>query len=338
MLPGDVEASIRNPARLAVLRRLHLLDTPPEDTFDRLTRFASRRLGVPIALVNLIDEERQYFKSAIGMGDLRELPVAVGVCSHAVATGKPLVLDDARANPAFASNPIVTDYGLVAYIGIPLETSAGHCLGTFCVVDTEPRTWSEQNIATVRNLAGAAITEIEIRLESLGQERHSAGESPSSSRGAVPRSVPELTRHIAWGTHATLSIIEDLEVASEWGQDESVGELLQGFVSNAFSLSHLLWPGGKRQSDQILAPQAATVRKSFGLNDTSPLHWSRLAGLSRALSLSAAECAERFDRSRLSIRIDREDHGLEPPIEAIRSLWATIASQVDDKMSTQVPA
>lgn len=159
-MPRETTTGLQEPAGVCDILGLDLLDTPPEEGFDRLTRLASRTLDVPIALVNLIDGDRQFFKSATGMGDVRELPVGTGICSYALASREPLVIEDARADPRFSSNPIVTRYGLVAYIGIPLVTSAGHPLGTFCVVDLEPRAWQDGDVETMRELASAVLTEV----------------------------------------------------------------------------------------------------------------------------------------------------------------------------------
>jgi hypothetical protein len=336
-MPPDVQKSIRDPGRLAVLRRLQLLDTPSEEAFDRFTRFAARKLGVPIALVNLIDEERQYFKSAIGMGALRELPVGTGVCSHAVATAEPLVLDDAREDPRFATNPIVTEYDLVAYIGVPLATSTGHCLGTLCVVDNKPRRWQEQDLGLVRNAAGAVITEIELRLEALAADGEAIEQAAVYSMTDAARSVPELQRQIAWTTHSCLSIIEDLEAATDWDQGEDVGDLLGSLVVNIFSLSHSLWPGGKRNLDQLVAPLAEAVRPIYELGPDSPLHSSNLEWLGPARRLDPAECAHNFDPETLSLSIGGEEHSLKPLIEEIRGLWAKIAAQVDPAVQTYTP-
>lgn len=175
--------SLASVERLRALRRLALLDTPPEEAYDRLTRLATRLLRVPIALVNLIAEDRQFFKSAVGMGELRALPIGTGVCAYAVASGKPLVLEDARQDPRFSSNPIVTEYGLVSYVGIPLITAEGHALGTFCVVDTAPRRWSDDDIALMSDLASAVMTEIELR--SAVREAARSAEEAEAARTAA---------------------------------------------------------------------------------------------------------------------------------------------------------
>lgn len=157
------DAVLREPGRVAALERLCLFATPPEPAYDRLTALASRLLRAPIALVNLIGAEQQYFKSSVGLGELRQLPVATGVCSHALHGGKTLVISDATMDPRFRNNRIVTEYGLVSYVGQPLITADGHALGTFCVVDGEPRIWSRDEIGILEDLAQAVVAQLELR-------------------------------------------------------------------------------------------------------------------------------------------------------------------------------
>lgn len=192
-MPRETTTRLQEPAGVFALPGLDLLDTPPEEGFDRLTRLASRTLDVPIALVNLIAGDRQFFKSAVGMGDVRELPVGTGVFSYALAAREPLVIEDARADPRFSSNTIVTEHGLVAYIGIPLVTSGGHALGTFCVVDLEPRAWREGDVETMRDLAGSVLTEVDLRVAARELERN-AGEAATARAAAeaAHRSMREL--------------------------------------------------------------------------------------------------------------------------------------------------
>ena len=120
------------PDRLAALRRSALLDTPAEAAFDRLTRLASTILQAPVALVALLDADRQFFKSCIGLPEpwasRRETPLSHSFCQHAVATGEPLVIEDARQHPLMRENLAIPDLGVVAYAGIPLITAEGHVL------------------------------------------------------------------------------------------------------------------------------------------------------------------------------------------------------------------
>ena len=129
-------------ARLASLRRMQLLSTPDEAAFDRVTRTAQRLFDVPVALVSLIDAERQWFKSCIGL-PVRETPRAVSFCGHAILDDELLVVEDARADVRFADNPIVTgEPHVVFYAGRPLRNSEVFNIGTLCVIDHAPRLFS----------------------------------------------------------------------------------------------------------------------------------------------------------------------------------------------------
>jgi signal transduction histidine kinase len=160
-------AVLSEPARLTALRATSLLDSPPEEAFDRLTRLASHALNVPVAVVSLVDQDRQFFKSCVGVAEPwaseRGTPLSHSFCQHAVASGEPLVIEDARDHPLVRDNLAIRDLDVIAYAGVPLTTSDGAVLGTFCAIDHEPRTWSDADLAFVREMARSAITEIELR-------------------------------------------------------------------------------------------------------------------------------------------------------------------------------
>jgi formate hydrogenlyase transcriptional activator len=164
---GSFEDEIHNAERLAALRRTLLMDSPPEQAFDRLTRLAASFLHVPVALVSLVDGERQFFKSSIGLSEpwasLRQTPLTHSFCKHAVASGEPLIVSDARKDPLVQDNQAVSELGVIAYAGIPLTTPEGHTLGSFCVWDARPREWKEEEIDVLRGLAASAMTEIKSR-------------------------------------------------------------------------------------------------------------------------------------------------------------------------------
>ncbi len=166
-MAAELLSIIRNVERLSALKRLGLLDTAPEAAFDRLTRVACRVLRAPVGLVSLVDQNRQFFKSCIGLPEpfhsKRETPVSHSFCQHVVATGKPLVVEDARSNPLVKLNPAVEEMGIVAYAGIPLVTSDGHTIGSFCVIDSRPRSWSFDDVEMLQELAGCVMHEIEGR-------------------------------------------------------------------------------------------------------------------------------------------------------------------------------
>src|SRR5512134_3861426 len=137
MPPADL---IRNPERLEKLRSLVLLDTPADASFDRLTRFASKILKVPVALISLVDAEREYFKSEFGLKKplsiLREMPLSHSLCQHVVAASQPLIVEDARKHILLSDNPVVIEQKIAAYAGMPLTTKDGFVVGAFCVLDT----------------------------------------------------------------------------------------------------------------------------------------------------------------------------------------------------------
>jgi hypothetical protein len=145
--------------RLAELRRTGLLDSPREETYDRITRLAARVLEAPVALISLVDEDRQFFKSSLGV-DERETPLSHSFCQHAIAQRTPLVVDDAREHPILKDNPAVAEMGSVAYAGVPLIDAAGQALGTLCVIDKRPRQWSSHQVELLSDLAASVVSEI----------------------------------------------------------------------------------------------------------------------------------------------------------------------------------
>ena len=164
---GATRSAVADPERVAALHATALLDTPAEEAFDRLTRLAARLLGAPVALVTLVDADRQFFKSGVGLPEpwasVRETPLSHSICQNVVALRAPLVIPDARDHPLVRDNVAVRDLGVSAYAGIPLATGDGHMLGSFCVIDREPRRWTSEELATLADLAAAAVTEIELR-------------------------------------------------------------------------------------------------------------------------------------------------------------------------------
>jgi len=160
---------LTRPDRLAALRRTALLDTPPEEAFDRLTRMAARLLGTPVSLISLVADDHQFFKSAIGLPEpwasRRVHPISFSFCGQVVATGEPLVLEDARRHPLLRHNPVIRELGWVAYAGVPLVTRQGHTIGALSVIDKTPRLWSERDIALLQDLVASVATEIELRTE-----------------------------------------------------------------------------------------------------------------------------------------------------------------------------
>lgn len=160
-------SAIDDPSRLAALERLDLLDATPEAEFDRYTALAAKMLNTPVALVSLVDSDRQIFKSRRGLGEpwatSGETPLSHSFCQHAVTSRAPLVISDAREHPLVRDNLAVPDLGVIAYAGAPIITRDGHALGTLCVIDHVPRHWTPDQIEMLCDLAAAVATEIELR-------------------------------------------------------------------------------------------------------------------------------------------------------------------------------
>jgi signal transduction histidine kinase len=151
-------------ARLDALRRLGVLDTEPEAEFDDLTRLASFICGTPISMVSLVDDERQWFKSRVGV-ELSETPRDIAFCAHAILTHDILVVPDAREDARFAESPLVNgEMGRFRfYAGVPLITPEGYALGTLCAVDNVPRELTPEQKNALQVLARQAVAHLRLR-------------------------------------------------------------------------------------------------------------------------------------------------------------------------------
>ena len=148
-------------ARLNALRDLKLLDTPPSESFDRLTRMASRLFGAPVSTISLTDGDRQWFKSKVGV-DLQEIPREQAPCSYAIQGSGVLVLPDLLEDDRFRTSPLA-QAGIRFYAGAPLITRTGFGLGTLCIVDDKPRQIGVEEQRTLQDLAGMVMAQIEIQ-------------------------------------------------------------------------------------------------------------------------------------------------------------------------------
>jgi diguanylate cyclase (GGDEF)-like protein/PAS domain S-box-containing protein len=172
--------------RLAALRSYSILDTEPEPAFDRITAIASRVLGVPIALVSLIDSERQWFKAKVGL-EGNQTPREDSFCAHAIMLDEPMIVPDAERDRRFVENPFVTGAPKVRfYAGAPLQSPSGHNLGTLCAIDAVPREFSPEQVETLRDLAFLVVEQLELR---------SALRSQAMAQTALSVAEAQLRRH-----------------------------------------------------------------------------------------------------------------------------------------------
>ena len=149
--------------RLNVLHALNLLDTPPEEVFDRITRLVARVLDVPIALVSLVDTDRQWFKSRVGL-DAIETPRELAFCAHAIVQTSPMIVPDATLDERFADNSLVTSNPNIRfYAGVPLRSVSGLSIGTLCAIDSKPRKLNADEINILIDLAAVISKEVQMR-------------------------------------------------------------------------------------------------------------------------------------------------------------------------------
>ncbi|HEV2148765.1 MAG TPA: GAF domain-containing protein [Longimicrobiaceae bacterium] len=233
-------ALVRDPSRLAALRQAALLDTPAEEGFDRLARLAARLLSAPVALVTLVDEDRQFFKSCIGLPEpwasRRETPLSHSFCQHAVASREPLVIADAREDPLVRDNLAIRDLGVIAYLGVPLITSEGYELGSFCVIDTQPREWTDEEVRTVKDLAVSVLSEIELRVAVRELKRMNAELRAGIAPGSAVRDRNRWKRDgVRLRRIEALALRSSYRLASGCASVEDV----------AFSPQDVLWLTGK---------------------------------------------------------------------------------------------
>ncbi|HMF56412.1 MAG TPA: GAF domain-containing protein [Pyrinomonadaceae bacterium] len=167
-------------ARLEALRQYEILDTDPEESFNDLTRLAAYICGTPIALISLVDQNRQWFKAREGI-DAEETARDVSFCAHALEDHMPLIVRDVMHDERFADNPLVTsEPNIRFYAGAPLVSPEGFIIGTLCVIDRIPRDLKPEQIAALRMLGRQVMTQLELRRDlaytSRALEKHMKAE------------------------------------------------------------------------------------------------------------------------------------------------------------------
>ena len=178
--------------RLKVLWQYEVLDTVPEEVFDDLTELAARICEAPIALISLVDESRQWFKSKVGT-TVNETSRDISFCAHAIAQNDLFIVPDATQDPRFAENPLVkSDPKIRFYAGAPLITPDGHALGTLCVIDKIPRQLRPDQQQALRILARHVVSQLELRRRS--RELAAARHEGEQFKNEVEKLRAELTR------------------------------------------------------------------------------------------------------------------------------------------------
>jgi diguanylate cyclase (GGDEF)-like protein len=232
------------PARLAALQRLGILDTAREEPFDNVVNLVRTILGVPISAVTLVDGDRQWFKAIEGL-DAIETPRSESFCAYAIQQRAPLLIPDARLDSRVSDYPAVTqDPHVRSYAGVPLVTSDGYNVGALCAVDIRPRDFSENELDILRNFARIVVNEMELRR--IAERDQLTG--VLTRRGFIEKANQEIARCHRYGRAASL-ILLDVDhfktVNDTWGHpagDEVLRELaatLQGGARAADVLGRL---------------------------------------------------------------------------------------------------
>lgn len=286
-VPSDdaVDAARLDPARLQAVRDTGLLDTPPEESFDRLTRLATMLLEVPATFVSLVDAERDFYKSAVGfdepLASERELKGRT-FCHFALLSPRPLLLDDVLALPGLAAVPTVRTLGVRAYAGVPLVTPDGQILGSFCAVDMQPRQWTERDVAVLTELAHATLREITLRqaLVRLAEANRLLAEEMRKV-GVLNERLSELAH-----TDALTALYNrrayDQELAREWRRVQRNGAALSVLLIDADHFKSINDQHGHAVGDRVLQALAALIQRSAREIDVA----ARIGGEEFAVLLS----------------------------------------------------
>jgi GAF domain-containing protein len=160
---------MKNPTEISRIENLHkyeILDTPADGCYDEMTSLATKIFDVPIAIISLVDTDRIWFKSSYGL-DVEEIPRSPGLCSSAILSDYIYIVENARVDPRTMANPLVAGImGLQFYAAAPLKSSEGFNLGTFCIIDKNPRSMTVIESSMLRQLSRIVMDHFEIRLKS----------------------------------------------------------------------------------------------------------------------------------------------------------------------------
>jgi signal transduction histidine kinase len=245
--------------RLQALEAYQILDTLPEREFDSITEIASFICETPISLISLIDKDRQWFKSNLGL-DSTETPRDQAFCAHAINHPEtPFVVEDSSLDERFADNPLVTgDPHVRFYVGAPLVTSEGHAIGTLCVIDLVPRKLSEGQLKALRALADQVIAQLELRkklhelellklkLQEKNQETERFAHLISHDLKAPLRSLVSLSELIFEESEGKLNEVAETGLMHLKSKAEHAYHLVQGI------LNHSISGGQSLQTEKIL--------------------------------------------------------------------------------------
>jgi two-component system, cell cycle sensor histidine kinase and response regulator CckA len=258
---------IRDPARLQAVRRLGLLDAPPDPALDRLTLLTQRVLRAPAAIICLVDADRQVIHSATGLPEAingrRETPLTHSICRLIVTSGRPLAVDDTKQDDQLKDHPAVTELGIAAYAASPLVTADGHVVGTLAVMDFSPRVWRAEELELLGHLAATAWTQIELLRARRELELQAAALRRASDARAAHADAGLASTFTLAPDGTIQSLGESFDALTGWPAVEWVG---RSFVSLVHSddLPAMLDLLSRTMEGETVPPLAARVRRRGG--------------------------------------------------------------------------
>ncbi|MFG1920910.1 ATP-binding protein [Cryptosporangium sp. NPDC048952] len=272
-------ARVLDAERLRVLTETGLLDSPSVAVLDRLTGLVSRVIGAPVALVSLVDAGRQFFISAVGLpepwAERRQTPLSHSFCQYVVSADSPLIISDARADELLCTNLAIPDIGVIAYAGFPLRSPEGQPLGSFCVIDTQPRQWTPFDLGVIQDLAAAVESEIALRLshtrllrardaavrtEQLRELQAAVATSLAEARSsadAAARTVSAVARGLSWAHGEYWQLGDDEQTLTRIAEWTAPGWDGAEFGSRDFA-AHVRATAVPTRLPEVAAPAEAT--------------------------------------------------------------------------------
>ena len=276
MIPAPILENEKD--RFEALLALCILDTEPESDFDEITRMASEICGTKVALITLVADDRQWFKSKVGF-EAQEGPRETSFCGHAIHSEGIFVIEDARTDDRFHDNPAVTSESpIIFYAGAPLRTTDGHAIGSLCVADHFPRTLSDEQRNYLAILSKQVVARMELQ-KALRETRNQYRELQELSRMVIKKqklaTIGEIASGVAHEINNPLAVL--------MGRSE----MLKDFISNNVPKETILEIVGKSQD--TIGRIADIVMALKIVSDTSLDNFKDVQSIERAFHLELAK-------------------------------------------------
>jgi PAS domain S-box-containing protein len=351
---------LADPGQLAALRQSKLLDTPAEEAFDRLVRQAAHMLEVPIALVSLIDQDRQVLKASVGLPEprasARQTPLSPSLCQQLLVTQQPLVIPDTRRHPLTRDDEFLLAHGLAAYLGIPLIV-AGQVLGSLCVADRQPRHWTADQIATLTDLADPVTAQLQQRVDLAARaELQQRLDDVEASQQALLERLPGVAYTLGpEPPNQVLSISPQIEVllgepAADWLGESDIWKRLvhpddaDRVAAECERTKQTGEPFSAEYRMRTRDGQVRWVRDEAVLvhgGDGRPLFWQGIISDLTATRLTSARFAEAVDREQqaaqqLAAALEREQAAAEQlrAVDEMKTRLAGLAEALEREQDT----